>query len=175
MVDENNYEEFLDLYLKTMTNQGYSQAKAVQEGLFEVIPEFMLKFLTPSDLEIKICGDQEFDIELLKSMTKYEDYSPSDPTIKYFWQFLEECSLEDKLNYLKFVWGRSRLPKDAKGFGNQKHQICYVNAYSSGNQASLPVAHTCFFTLDLPRYDNYNLLKNKMLYAIRNSVVMMMA
>ena len=155
-----------------MTNQGYLQAKAVQEGLFEVIPEYMLKFLTPSDLEIKICGGQEFDIELLKNMTKYEDYSPSDLTIKHFWQFLEECSLEDKLNYLKFVWGRSRLPKDAKGFGKEKHEIIRAQgAYCVGFEASLPISHTCFFQLELPKYDNYALLKRKMLYAIRNSVI----
>ena len=170
-VDENNYEEFLELYLKAMTNQGYLQAKAVQEGLFEVIPEYMLKFLTPSDLEKKICGEEEFDLELLKNMTKYEDCSPSDLTIKYFWQFLEELSLEDKFNYIKFVWGRSRLPKDAKGFGNNKHKITLTHVNFEGGQAYLPISHTCFFELELPKYDNYALLKNKMLYAIRNSLI----
>ena len=170
-VDENNYEEFLELYLKAMTNQGYLQAKAVQEGLFEVIPEYMLKFLTPSDLEKKICGEEEFDLELLKNMTKYEDCSPSDLTIKYFWQFLEELSLEDKFNYIKFVWGRSRLPKDAKGFGNNKHKITLTKLHKEGGQAYLPISHTCFFELELPKYDNYALLKNKMLYAIRNSLI----
>ena len=170
-VDENNYEEFLELYLKAMTNQGYLQAKAVQEGLFEVIPEYMLKFLTPSDLEKKICGGEEFDLELLKNMTKYENCSPSDLTIKYFWQFLEECSLEDKFNYLKFVWGRSRLPKDARGFGNNKHEIEMIDVYCEGNNANLPISHTCFFRLDLPRYTNYSLLKKKMTYAIRNSII----
>ena len=170
-VDENNYEEFLELYLKAITNQGYLQAKAVQEGLFEVIPEYMLKFLTPSDLEKKICGEEEFDLELLKNMTKYEDCSPSDLTIKYFWQFLEELSLEDKFNYIKFVWGRSRLPKDAKGFGNNKHKIILTKLHKEGGQAYLPISHTCFFELELPKYDNYALLKNKMLYAIRNSLI----
>ena len=171
LVDENNYEEFLELYLKAMTNQGYLQATAVQEGLFEVIPEYMLKFLTPSDLEKKICGGDEFDLELLKNMTKYENCSPSDTTIKYFWQFLEELSLEDKFNYIKFVWGRSRLPKDAKGFGSNKHKINLTDLHKEGGQAYLPVSHTCFFELELPRYDSYALLKKKMLYAIRNSLI----
>ena len=131
----------------------------------------MLKFLTPSDLEKKICGEEEFDLELLKNMTKYEDCSPSDLTIKYFWQFLEELSLEDKFNYIKFVWGRSRLPKDAKGFGNNKHKITLTKLHKEGGQAYLPISHTCFFELELPKYDNYALLKNKMLYAIRNSLI----
>ena len=171
-LNENNCNEFLELYLKVMTNQGYLQAKAVQEGLFEVIPEYMLKFLTPSDLEKKICGEQEFDLELLKNITVYEGYKSSDITIKYFWQFLEECSLEDKCNYIKFVWGRSRLPKDSKGFGSDPHKISKKSdcSYSEGKKF-LPIAHTCFFELELPPYDNYNVLKEKLLYAMRNSVI----
>jgi hypothetical protein len=171
-LDENNCNEFLELYLKIMTNQGYLQAKAVQEGLFEVIPEYMLKFLTPSDLEKKICGEQDFDLELLKNITVYEGYKSSDITIKYFWQFLEECSLEDKCNYIKFVWGRSRLPKDAKGFGSDPHKITKKTDCSHSEEKKyLPIAHTCFFELELPPYDNYNILKEKLMYAMRNSVV----
>ena len=170
-LDENNCDEFLELYLKTITNQGYLQAKAVQEGLFEVIPEYMLKFLTPLDLEKKICGEQYFDLDLLKNITIYEGYKESDQTIKYFWQFLEECSLEDKCNYIKFVWGRSRLPKDAKGFGGNPHKITNKSDYSIDGKKFLPIAHTCFFELELPPYDNYNLLKEKLFYAMRNSVV----
>ena len=171
-LDENNCDEFLELYLKTITNQGYLQAKAVQEGLFEVIPEYMLKFLTPSDLEKKICGEQDFDLDLLKNITVYDGYKASDLTIKYFWQFLEECSLEDKCNYIKFVWGRSRLPRDSKGFGNDPHKITKKSdcGYLEGKKF-LPIAHTCFFELELPPYDNYNVLKEKLLYAMRNSVV----
>jgi hypothetical protein len=171
-LDEKNCDEFLELYLKAMTNQGYLQAKAVQEGLFEVIPEYMLKFLTPSDLEKKICGEQEFDLDLLKNITIYEGYKSTDITIKYFWQFLEECSLDDKCNYLKFVWGRSRLPKDSKGFGKDPHKITKKSDLNNSEERKyLPIAHTCFFELELPPYDNYNILKEKLLYAMRNSVV----
>ena len=132
----------------------------------------MLKFLTPSDLEKKICGEQDFDLELLKNITVYEGYKSSDITIKYFWQFLEECSLEDKCNYIKFVWGRSRLPKDAKGFGNDPHKITKKTDCSHSEEKKyLPIAHTCFFELELPPYDNYNILKEKLMYAMRNSVV----
>ena len=171
-LNEKNCDEFLELYIKAITNQGYLQAKAVQEGLFEVIPEYMIKFLTPSDLEKKICGEQDFDLDLLKNITVYEGYKANDLTIKYFWQFLEECSLEDKCNYIKFVWGRSRLPKDAKGFGGDPHKITKkIDGSCFDGKKYLPIAHTCFFELELPPYDNYNNLKEKLLYAMRNSVV----
>ncbi len=170
-LDENNWEEFLDLYIKFIINQGYLQAKAVQEGLFSVIPEYILKFLTPQDLEKKICGEPEFDVELLKKITEYNGYKFDDITIQFFWTFLEECSLEDKFNYLKFVWGRSKLPKDSSKV-KQKHQIIKDTSSNNNNiKLYLPKSYTCFFSLVLPPYEDYNTLKEKLLYAIRNSFV----
>ena len=32
----------------------------------------------------------------------------------------------------------------------------------------LPVAHTCFFTLELPRYSEFEACRHKILYAITN-------
>lgn len=32
----------------------------------------------------------------------------------------------------------------------------------------LPVAHTCFFSLDLPPYSSYEVTRSKILYAIVN-------
>jgi E3 ubiquitin-protein ligase NEDD4 len=34
---------------------------------------------------------------------------------------------------------------------------------------SLPVAHTCFFHLDIPDYKDKETLQNKLLYAIQNA------
>jgi len=34
----------------------------------------------------------------------------------------------------------------------------------------LPVAHTCFFTLDLPEYSCFEILKEKLSYAINNCI-----
>lgn len=36
---------------------------------------------------------------------------------------------------------------------------------------SLPVAHTCFFSMDLPNYDSYELLKSKITYAMNNAII----
>jgi len=34
--------------------------------------------------------------------------------------------------------------------------------------ATLPTAHTCFFALDLPKYSSYEVMKEKLKYAIVN-------
>jgi hypothetical protein len=41
----------------------------------------------------------------------------------------------------------------------------------SGSLQSLPVAHTCFFSVDLPDYDTYDLLKSKITYAFNNALI----
>ena len=42
----------------------------------------------------------------------------------------------------------------------------FVSRTGSSDDTQLPEAHTCFFALDLPRYSNKDLLKEKLLYAI---------
>ena len=40
-------------------------------------------------------------------------------------------------------------------------------SYSDHPDISLPVSHTCFFTLDLPEYSSFEIMYKKLLYAIK--------
>lgn len=62
------------------------------------------------------------------------------------------------------MWGRSRLPLTNEGF-DRKHTI--ARSYSNHQDISLPLSHTCFFTIDLPQYSSADILYNKLLYAIK--------
>lgn len=44
-----------------------------------------------------------------------------------------------------------------------------VNVRCLPRSMSLPVAHTCFFHLDMPDYKDKETLQNKLLYAIQNA------
>jgi len=46
--------------------------------------------------------------------------------------------------YLRFVWGRSRLPLTSKDFP-MKHQIEIIKKSGIDHDMMLPIAHTCFF------------------------------
>lgn len=63
--------------------------------------------------------------------------------------------------YLKFVWGRAKLPTNLKGV--HKHQV-HVGCIR--NEESYPIAHTCSFELELPRYEDYELMKKNCTFAI---------
>lgn len=39
------------------------------------------------------------------------------------------------------------------------------------SERSLPIAHTCFFSIDLPNYPTFDILKQKLIYAMNNSYI----
>jgi len=43
----------------------------MREGLYEVLPEHLLTLLTWEELEDRVCGRKDFDVELLKRNTTY--------------------------------------------------------------------------------------------------------
>lgn len=75
---------------------------------------------------------------------------------------METLTEEERSLYLKFVWGRSRLPINLENL-SRKHSIEY---YSGRAADSLPISHTCFFRIDLPAYSSEEILKQRLLYAI---------
>ncbi len=79
-----------------------------------------------------------------------------------FWNVLSTFTDEEMSMYLKFVWGRSRLPMNLSGL-SKKHRLEY---FKSRPKDSLPASHTCFFTIDLSDYSSEEVMKKRILYAI---------
>lgn len=64
-----------------------------------------------SDLELKVVGNEEVDIDRLKEMTQYKNCNASHDVVKRFWKVLQSFDNEDRKRYLRFVWARMRLPQ----------------------------------------------------------------
>merc|ERR1711918_217729 len=67
--------------------------------------------------------------------------------------------------FIKFAWSRDRLPLQASDFSS-KFKI--TRLYTSDPNNAFPQSHTCFFTIDLPEYDNLEAMTQKVQYAIEN-------
>lgn len=81
------------------------------------------------------------DPQLLMENTSYGyDCYVNTPVIVNFWKLFNEYDNNHRVLYLRFVWGRSRLPICSKDF-NDKHEITLLGK----NDAELPQSHTCFF------------------------------
>ncbi len=73
-------------------------------------------------------------------VTVYAESIKSDaPAVRFMWQVLEEFSHEERRLFLKFVWGRSRLPLRVEDFSEKFtiEQIARDNP-----DAKLPTSHT---------------------------------
>jgi hypothetical protein len=108
---------------------------------------------------------------VLRAHTQYASgYTRDSPTVRHFWSVFDSWGAPQRSAYLRFVWGRSRLPvgehwpREARGRGEQPHVL---NRLQGAAQGRLPEAHTCFFTLDLPPYASEGVLREKLERAIQ--------
>jgi E3 ubiquitin-protein ligase HERC2 len=78
---------------------------------------------------------------------------------------LEDFTDEERSMFLRFCWGRSRLPLTAAAFP-QRFKLQSFGRSPADNY--LPVSHTCFFSLELPAYSTIEIMREKITYAIYN-------
>ena len=165
-----NRHEFAQLLLDYRLGEFRQQCEAVRRGLCTVLPDAMLALMTWRELETMVCGRAVMDISLLKKMTVYDGCAASDLHIAFFWTVVSQRFSEaERAKLLRFVWGRSRLPLKPRDFG-RRFKISLLR--KSPPDEYFPVAHTCFFALDLPKYSSLDVTYARLLYAITHCEVL---
>ncbi|RYG70468.1 hypothetical protein EON64_00055 [archaeon] len=168
-VNLGNWRNYVALVEQARLQESAVVLRAFREGLASVLPVELFPLFTPSELEHMICGSREVDIDAIWRSAEYEGWEDGDELVQSFWSVLKELSSEEKTLFLRFVWARSRLPSLAKELPiNFKLQMA-PNLSSEQVDQYLPHAQTCFFSLSLPHYSSRDILKEKLLYAIKNS------
>ena len=97
-------------------------------------------------------------------LINYRDFDPNNQVVVWLWEILDEMSEEEKVLFMIFVSGRSRLPANPTSDLNQRFQIMKVDQPVDG----LPTAQTCFFQLRLPPYSRKHIMMERMTYAINH-------
>ena len=161
-VTMDNLKEYIFLSKKYRVNEFMAQIENIKKGFNSVIPSSIFQVLNWRQLEEMVCGKTKLDIRDLKKNTRYDGYNENDKVVKWFWEWLEESNEHEQAMYLKFVSGRTRLPKADKNFVYE-HII-----FKSNSKDAFPHSATCFFTLKLPNYSSKEVLKEKMRYSIMN-------
>ncbi|CAM9151525.1 unnamed protein product [Scytosiphon promiscuus] len=164
-VTRQNVLEFADMVEAFKMREYREPVEAIRDGLASVIPVDHLRLFAWDELEMFVCGRKDVDVDLLEACTEYSLCCRQDSHVAAFWDVLRSFSPKEKSLFLRFAWGRSRLPLSAEQF----HQPFKIQAFARAPaDAYLPVAHTCFFSLELPRYSSREVLENKLRYAIYN-------
>ena len=147
---------------------------AVRDGFTSVVPSAALPLFTWEEIELQACGRPGVDVDLLERNTEYDDdMSPSDAHIQSFWRVLRAFDDRDRSQFLRFVWARSRLPSQAADF-HQKFKIHSPTGEGVREDPDqyLPKAHTCFFSINLPRYSSDKVMAEKLSYTMYNCIEM---
>ncbi|XP_069974942.1 probable E3 ubiquitin-protein ligase HECTD2 [Penaeus vannamei] len=163
-VTNENRQEFVTLYLDWILNTAiYEQFRAFYLGFHTVCASNALIMLRPEEVEMLVCGTQTIDLNELRKVTEYDGYSPEYPTIRWFWEVINEMTIAQQKRFLLFTTGSDRIP--VGGMGEMSFKVsCW-----RGHTHMLPQAHTCFNQLVLPPYNDKATLRNKLFIALDNA------
>ncbi|KAM4704547.1 putative E3 ubiquitin-protein ligase HERC4 isoform 2-T2 [Rhinophrynus dorsalis] len=161
-VNKKNKQEFVDSYVDYIFNHSVASLfNAFYAGFHKVCGGKVLELFQPNELQAMVIGNTNYDWKELEKNTEYKgEYWAEHPTIKIFWEVFHELSLEKKKQFLLFLTGSDRIP--ILGMKSLK----LVIQPTGGGDCFLPVAHTCFNLLDLPKYTEKETLKSKLIQAI---------
>nr|XP_022329995.1 probable E3 ubiquitin-protein ligase HERC1 isoform X2 [Crassostrea virginica] len=158
-----NRREYVEAVLNYRLQEMNRQAGAVREGMSWIVPVPLLTLLTPKNLEQLVCGMEEMSVDVLRKVVRYRGIDEKNEVVCWFWEVLDSFSNEERIQFLRFVSGRTRLPANPSDI-SQRFQI--MNSDRGAN--CLPTSQTCFFQLRLPNYPSKELLAEKLRYAIFN-------
>ena len=157
--------EYAALVVQARLHESRPQLARMREGLVSIVPAPLLALLTPEELERRVCGSPEIDVASLRRHTRYRGGVAEDqPHVQLFWEVLEEMEQADRRLFLRFAWGRERLPLESD-YTEQSEMKVFPSDRGDGDKV-LPEAETCFFIVKLPRYRSKELMRDNLLAAI---------
>ncbi|KAG2733205.1 hypothetical protein G9P44_004195 [Scheffersomyces stipitis] len=170
-VTEENKHEYVEFISEwKISKRVEEQFKAFIDGFNELIPQELVNVFDERELELLIGGLAEIDVEDWKKHTDYRGYQESDQVIQWFWKCIKEWDSEQKARLLQFTTGTSRIPvngfKDLQGSDGPRR----FTIEKAGEPNQLPKSHTCFNRVDLPPYNDYESLKQKLTLAVEETV-----
>ncbi|RLU17868.1 hypothetical protein DMN91_010107 [Ooceraea biroi] len=160
-----NRHEYVRLALDYRLHEFDAQVEAVREGLSKVVPVPLLALFSGAELETMVCGSPDIPLNLLKSVATYKGVEATAPLVQWFWEVMDEFSNQERSLFLRFVWGRTRLPRTIADFRGRDFVLQVMDKYNPPDQF-LPESYTCFFLLKMPRYSCKAVLRQKLKYAI---------
>uniref|UniRef100_A0A1A8GC04 E3 ubiquitin-protein ligase n=1 Tax=Nothobranchius korthausae TaxID=1143690 RepID=A0A1A8GC04_9TELE len=170
-VTEENKKEYVRLYVNWRFMRGIeAQFLALQKGFSELIPQHLLKPFDHKELELIIGGLGKIDLADWKANTRLKHCTSESNVVRWFWQAVEDFSEERRGRLLQFVTGSTRVP--LQGFkalqGSAGPRLFTIHLIDA-NTDNLPKAHTCFNRIDVPPYESYEKLNEKLLTAVEET------
>lgn len=141
--------------------------KKMREGLFDVIPTGSLDTLTAEDFRLLLNGVGDINVTTLIGYTSFNDESgeSNDRLVtfkRWLWAVIEKMSPLEKQDLVYFWTGSPALPASEEGF-----QPMPSVTIRPADDSHLPSANTCISRLYIPLYSSKQILKSKLIMAIK--------
>ncbi|XP_033111225.1 E3 ubiquitin-protein ligase HERC2-like [Anneissia japonica] len=162
---DKDYVPVVYVFLICRLHEFDEQVQWVREGMARVVPVPLLSLFTGFELETMVCGSPDIPLHLLKSVATYKGIDGSSPLVHWFWEVMEEFTNNERSLFLRFVWGRTRLPRTIADFRGRDFVLQVLDKYNPPDHF-MPESYTCFFLLKMPRYSCKVILREKLKYAI---------
>ena len=163
-VTEENKEEYLDLIQQWLFRGRYEPGLThLLEGFHRHIPTKELEHFSLDEIQLIMGGRASIDAsDIQKDVEFAGGFDESSPQVCWLWDVLAEFDQESLSRFLSFVTGCPSLPVDGL-------QPPLMLTHTEGTDSVLPRAHTCFNQLVLPKYSSFEILKERLTYALMNS------
>lgn len=165
-VNDTNKSQFVRLkILHTLVECRQAQLEAVRHGfwksLVDLSPEAapFLRLLSPTDWSVLLCGEENLTGEAVVAVLEFNGYSKQSRIPRWLSQAVLQFSPDNLRRFLIFCTGAPSLPP-------RSTKVQITVQYQRASEA-LPVAHTCFFKLDLPDYPDQETFVGKLMKAIQ--------
>ncbi|CAL4150993.1 unnamed protein product, partial [Meganyctiphanes norvegica] len=163
-VTDNNKMAYIDALTQyRLATRVRHEVDSFLVGLNDIIPDNLLCIFDENELELLMCGIEEYSIADFKANHVVNGSSAEFRRVLYwFWTAVSNFTEEEMARLLQFTTGCSRLPPG--GFAQLTPHFQISAAHTFG---VLPTAHTCFNQLCLPDYDTYEQFEKAILLAIK--------
>lgn len=174
VVTEANKHEYVSLYVNYRCRRGIeSQFEALQRGFYELVSPSLVENFDERELELLIGGLSKIDIEDWRLHTKLKNCTVETPLVIWFWDIVRSYDEDKRARLLQFVTGSPRVPiqgfKALQGV-NSELRLFTIHLIKNANTDNLPKSHTCFNRIDLPPYETYDKLRDKLTQAIEETM-----
>lgn len=170
-VTDLNKESFIQKSIeKTLILDHHEELNAIRKGFIdclEALSEEAAPFITllsHTDWRVLLCGDLCISPSKVIELLQFTGFNRKSKIPQWLKEIILEFDEIALRKFLVFVTGTPSLPTADDGIAQY-----HINVRGQYRSTALPIAHTCFFHLDIPDYKEKEMLLTKLLYAIDNS------
>jgi E3 ubiquitin-protein ligase HERC2 len=133
-----NLRSYCNALLLKQLHQFDEGIRAMVKGLHVVVPMHALFLFSWHEVEVLVAGQAIFNIPLWKANTE-STLTLSPLVVELFWKVIESLTSKEQEGFVRFAWGRSRLPNTAAEF------VVKMKLGPAGSRgAKLPIAHVSY-------------------------------